>query len=305
MIKIINPPIKLTKAVMEFLNECSRRGKTCSYEDIVGYFSKTESYVKKCIDFLLNKEILIEKEGKYSLSKEVQKQVNQNNSLQIVKETLAKDKLFAEYVYFVSNGKSNQEAAKLVKTVYGIEQKENVITQVFNEWISLLEINVSNKRYKNPSIENLEAIKNKVQANKFLKNELNEFFKDVSTKVLDDLSEAIVNIKSNKEDAVNDTGRALEDFLRLDLASDINLEKCAGIVQITNELNKHPEYPTKLNNIAASLGNVRSMGKAHGADAKLKQRWTITETAAFSYILMVICLIKSYLEYKNNKKSIF
>lgn len=150
-----------------------------------------------------------------------------------------------------------------------------------------------------------ESSRDKLSANKFLKNEFGDFYHQISDVVLDDLSTAIQKIIKEPAESINAAGRALEDFFRLDIGKKVDLTKCSGIVQITNELNKFPDYPNKLNNISAALGNVRSMGKAHGVDKKLKERWKITEPSVIGYIILIISIIKSYLEYNKTKQLIF
>ena len=86
--------------------------------------------------------------------------------------------------------------------------------------------------------------------------------------------------------------------------SDI-LIKGSGIAEIGNELNKHDDYPKKLNNLCVGLSNIRSMGKAHGSDKTLKAKWTITENGAIGYIIIVLSVIKSYLRFKQENSLIF
>lgn len=305
--KILNPPIRVTSQIIVFLFECTKRKKGCSQREILDYIGKTETYVLSALEFLKVQSIVIEKNDKYFLSEKILRGFdgNQNSANNIIKNTFVNNKLFVEYTYFLSKGLNPDQSAKTIKSIYQIGNNESTIVKIFSDWIKFLNIKINLKPNRNKVIESLEATTNTLQANKFLKEEFRDFYNEISPDVLKDLRDAIINLKSKREESINDSGRALEDFLRMDLAPNFNLKKCSGIVQITNELNKHPEFPTKLNNIASSLGNVRSMGKAHGVDAKLKQRWDITETAAISYITMIICLMKSYLEYKNNKKTIF
>lgn len=129
--------------------------------------------------------------------------------------------------------------------------------------------------------------------------------RNVSEQVITELSNAIKEIPQDNEASVNEAGRALEDFLRLDLAGDVDLSHCSGIGEIANELNKYPQYPKKLNSLCLGLSSIRSIGKAHGADKILKVKWSITEHGATGYIIMVLSVIKSYQTFKRENKTIF
>lgn len=308
MIKILNPPVKLTVEIILFLFECNKRGHECTEKEIINFLDKTESYISKAIEFLKENNIVEFSDGKYMLKKEVAAILNNNkmSAKNLIIERISDKKEFIEYIYFLSLGKSPLESAKLVKTIYNLDHDVETIIKIFSEWIKFLDLKVKQKLPENEQIGKLdESINSKILANKYLKGEFGDFYSKISEQVIKDLILAITRIKVDTGESINDSGRALEDFLRLDIANDKDLTKCAGIIQITNELNKYPEFPVKLNNIANSLGNVRSMGKAHGVDAKIKERWNITEISAISYTLLIISLMKSYLEYKHNHILIF
>jgi hypothetical protein len=213
---------------------------------------------------------------------------------------------FIEFTYFIGKGKTEKESVKLVRSLYEIKQSDSVVLKIFQEWIKLLDIDVSEKPLGNKTLDGIkDSLQNKLYANNFIKEFLGDELHSISEQVVAKLSEAIKQIPKDNESSVNEAGRALEDFLRIDLAKDIDLTGCSGIGEIGNELNKHAQYPKKLNNLCVGLANVRSMGKAHGSDRSLKVEWIITEHGAIGYIIMVLSLIKSYLVFKQENKPIF
>ncbi len=304
--KIIDPSINVTIAIIELLFECTTRKKGCTVEQILEHVHKTKIYVLSAIKFIIDNDIVeFEKDALYLKEKYITN-IKSGNAIEgIIKEVITANKYFIEYTYFLSKGKTKDEGVELVKAIYGLNQNSDKIIRIFDRWISFLNIDIRATVDKNITINRLENIDNKLNAMKFIKDEFDIYFKELSNDVTQDLSDAIINLDVDVKESVNDAGRALEDFLRIDLASHIDLSKCSGIVQICNYLNKYPEFPTKLNNISTSLGNIRSMGKAHGTDAKLKQRWKIKKITALSYLLLIFAVIKSYLEYKINGKLIF
>lgn len=227
-------------------------------------------------------------------------------SKNIVSETIINLQPFVEYTYFLGRGKSVLESVNLVRTIYQVEQKPEILNKIFSSWINFVGINPNIKPINNNTIKKLEeSIENKLKINKFLKQEFGSHFHSISQDVISDLFTAIQNINKSPKQSINDAGTAIEDCLRIDICKKHDLSKCSGIVQITNTLNKYPEeFPTKLNNIVAALGNIRSMGKAHGVDRKIKERWAVTPETAISCIVLTVSLIKSYFEYQDNGKLI-
>jgi hypothetical protein len=306
--KIQEPPIKVTAKLLSFLYECIKRKKVCSEKEVYDYANLTKSYVAKAIDFLVQNNLIEKVDEKFIIPTQIFNKLDGSldKSLERIKEVLVDKKQFVEYCYFISKGKTKIESAKLIKVIYDVGQTENKIIQIFEDWVKFLNINIKQKPIKNKTLENIEkSINNKLLVNKFIKKEFGDYYNTISKDVLEDLSRSITNIRKEGSQSLNDAGRALEDFLRIDLAKDIDLSKCSGLGQIANELNRCDKFPTKLNNIVLGLGNIRSMGKAHGVDLKIKKRWNISEASVVSYIILIILVIKSYLEYKNHKKLIF
>lgn len=317
--KISNPSLSLTIKILCLIYELNIRDQECTESRILKHFNKTQSYIVKCLNFLRENKIII-----YSCPVDIlgfaetvetikipDAIINKFDGTElkcknIISEAIINIQPFVEYTYFLGKGKSVLESANLVKTIYQVEQKSEVINAIFSGWISFVGIKPSIKPMSNSTIKKLEeSIENKLKINKFLKPELGSCFHLISPYVISDLTNAIQNINNSTKQSINDAGTALEDCLRIDFCKKHDLSKCSGIVQITNILNKYPkEFPTKLNNIVAALGNIRSMGKAHGVDKKIKERWVITPETAISYIVLTISLIRSYFEYQSSGKLI-
>jgi len=307
--KILNPPVKLSASIIEFLHEFSSRGKECKLEVLIKHFGVSTKYLKLSLSFLSNNSLII-----YPSPDIVTLQTNvissldksKANSRKLVLEQFMKLQPFIEFTFFLGKGKSENESIKLVKSLYDIDQDESVILGIFKEWIRLLNIKISTTPFKNETLDGIrDSLQNKLRANNFIKEFLGNNLHNVSEQVITELSDAIKEIPEDNETSVNEAGRALEDFLRIDLAKDVNLTRCAGIAEIGNELNKYDQYPKKLNNLCVGLTNVRSMGTAHGSDKMLKIKWNITAEAAIGYIIVVLSVIKSYLNFKQNNTLIF
>jgi len=307
--KIPNPPIKLCVEILEFLYEFSFRDKKCTSDLLRKNFSVTPSYFDRALSFLVEYGLLVYvTSGTIALSAEAVRALKKTseNSLQLILEKLMEIQPFIEYTYFLGKGRTEVDSIKLVISLYDLRQSSETIIKIFKEWIKILGVNTTPSPAKNRTIEGLkESLQSKLYANNFIKEFLGNNLNSVSSQVIAELASAIKEIPNDNEASVNEAGRALEDFLRLDLVQDVDLSHCSGIGEIGNELNKHAQYPKKLNNICLGLTNIRSMGRAHGSDKTLKQSWSITEQGALGYIIIVLSTIKSYLTFKQENKPIF
>lgn len=307
--KILNPPVKLCSQILEFLYEFHSRKKYCSPLILQKNFPVSSNYYSLALTFLSQHKLLIKPTPDViGLSDNAKKELEKssNNSVRLIYEQLMGIQPFIEFTYFLGKGKTEKESIKLVTSLYNILQNESGVLKIFQKWIKLLGIKTSEKPLKNKTLDGIkDSLQNKLYANNFIKEFLGDGLRNVSEQVITELSNAIKEIPEDNEASVNEVGRALEDFLRLDLAKDIDLSHCSGIGEIANELNKHPQYPKKLNSLCLGLSSIRSIGKAHGADKILKVKWSITEHGATGYIIIVLSVIKSYLAFKQENKIIF
>lgn len=307
--KILNPPVKLCTEILEFLYVFSSRKKECKIEVLKKHFDVTPNYWDRAFSFLTDNNLILSTSSEsVSLSPEVFDQLEKSteNSKEIVLEQLMKVQPFIEFTYFLGKGKSEKESIKLVTSLYDLHQGEETILKIFKEWIKISGINILKNRPKSKALDELkDSLQNKLYANNFIKEFLGNNLRKISEQVITELSDAVKEIPEDNEASVNEAGRALEDFLRIDLAQDIDLTHCSGIAEIGSELNKHGEYPKKLNNLCIGLSSVRSMGKAHGSDRTLKVKWDVTDHSAIGYIIIVLSVIKSYLIFRQRNKLIF
>lgn len=307
--KIINPPISLCSSVLEFLYEFEIRKKECRKDVLEKHFRLSRRYLNSALSFLRDHNLITHPKAELiAISEEAYNALNKSlaNSKKVVLEKLMTLQPFIEFTYFLGKDKSEKESIRLALSLYDIKQNELVVLKIFKEWINLLGIKISESSSKNKTLDGIkDSLQNKLYANNFIKEFLGDDLHNVSGQVVEELSDAIKEIPKDNESSINEAGRALEDFLRVDLAQDVDLTNCSGIGEIGNELNKHNQYPKKLNNLCVGLSSIRSMGKAHGSDRTLKVPWLITEHGVIGYIIMVLSVIKSYLIFQQENKLIF
>lgn len=295
--------------ILEYLLILEKRDKFSTIQEVHDFFKKTNLYTKKAIQFLLFFEIVQIDTNYIKINKEIYKNLDgsRKRSVLILKDCVVGFKPYIEYYYFISMKKNEDEAAKLIQKIYNIKQKPPRIVAIFDKWSNFLKIKHENNptEFSNELSLLSKSINNEILIQKFLREQFGDHYKKIGTDVIADLVEALKDYRINSRKSVNDAGRAMEDFLRLDFAKSLNLTHCSGIVQISNELNRHTISTKKHNGIIFGVGNIRSMGDAHGADKNEGERWVINEYSALFYILLVIKTIVSFLEYQNNRNLVF
>lgn len=118
------------------------------------------------------------------------------------------------------------------------------------------------------------------------------------------LADALLDHETNPRKSVEDSGQALEDFLR-ELASDNGLaaeaKKANGAGQLANVLYTRGLIHTHQHKLADAVSTPRN-ATAHRKDKKTLTPWEITPLGAFSAHSMTLTVIRSIYEYTANRK---
>lgn len=300
--KLINPSQKLTVEFLKFIAIHISRDKAVSEDELFEHFGMTKRYMQKTLDFLLAHNIIKRSNGSLELStKEARKyEKSESSRISAYYDALSTSKPFIEYCNFLQDGYSKKESAKLAKRLYELENSISSLVNTFSDWMETINISTEVLKEEVPKHKIAAASKNRLISGTFIKDELGDYFKELPQSVQDDLSKSITKVPNSPGEAVNIAGRALEDFFRLVVGKNENLNKANGIIQITNVLNRNKnKYPTKLNSLAMSIGTIRSMGAAHGVDKQFNKSWSIEDHTAYSTIRITLSSMKSYLVFRN------
>lgn len=107
------------------------------------------------------------------------------------------------------------------------------------------------------------------------------------------LCQAFKDCDRNPESSCEDSGKALEDFLRLIAARNgIDVSKRNGIVQVAEELLNHKAIHAKHKNMCLALSTVRTVS-AHDRDRISNVPWTKTPEMAQVAFTYTLCLMRS------------
>ncbi len=296
--------IGVLSEVLEIIYHLQRNNlRRIGMEEVLRHCSKSRSYVKNTLIMLEELRFLeISADNHYLISPRYFKNINHPENIKLLIESAMREFLpFIEFLYLCSVGKSKEDASRIVKDVFRIESDGDTICKAFSAWIKGLNIEIDEITPSQPLIlEKQERFNNRTQAILFIREQFGEDISTLQKDIIDDLIEALMDSKKDSSKTVNDAGRALEDFLRYYSKGRVDVSKCSGIIQISNALNQSGVSISskKHNGILVGLGNIRSMGDAHGIDMSEEQRWTIKEDTALLYVAFVIKLMKSIIEYQ-------
>ena len=251
------------------------------------FMLKTLKILKNCINPILFSNIFNKLDKNYKV------------------ESLLFDKLkifplFNEYLNFINEGKTDYDAANLIKHLFNVNLSVESIKSTFNGWIKYFKLfDVLKKKEMQPKI----LFRKEINVILHIRRLFNDMICNIPTLVLNDLSEGIIQASIDPKNSLTDTGRALENYLRLTNSNSEELEKCNGIGQIANILRKKRVVNPKINNLLLALGSLRSIGDSHGLDKKENKIWEISEESALIYNFLTIKTIKSLENYKVGRLS--
>lgn len=232
---------------------------------------------------------------------------------------------FIDFIMFLEKGNDPYEAARKVRSIFGVERNTEDVLWVLREWGSFAGI-LSEDNYK--LIDEFKALKqssvsklllevdNELRAKLYLRKILGDAIKHLTDEE-NSLIKAILNIQKDPRTSIQTAGEALEDYLReIAKIRDVDVSKQNGILQIAEALRKsgviagkHVQVLKGLQvfldrDIFEEFSAFRNMAH-HGKDKKEMRKWELSEELALSYIIQVLLCIKSLYYYVVEDKLVF
>lgn len=293
--------ISLSAEVVDCIWQHQKKGKNLSLDEVTKFIGKSENYIKRAMTTLSLLGIIELKEGVLLTPASIGDKVHQNPKeiYHIIRSRIVRVKPFNEYCSLLSKNKKPFEAAKMICSLYELKQPAKNVESIFKGWITAFKIDIEVVS----EVLDLESLNLKFTteaiAIRFIVDILGEEYKHLNDKTIEDLVAALLSYQSDPRQSVNDAGRGLEDFLRIDIGSGVaETANCNGIIQLAGILKSNKLITDKHNGILQSLGSVRTMGDAHGVDKKLLERWNIQPSSALLYCKDVLIFMKSVLAFR-------
>lgn len=298
--------IEVLSEVLEIIYHFQRNNYSpITIKEILKHCSRSEGYIRNTLSVLKELKLLESSIDSFKIPSEHFNNIYSPESVKsLIESIIRRYSPFVEFLYLISIGKPKESASKMVKDIFKIDSSEDMIYKAFSAWVNGLKINISEiNPPKAIVLEQQYRFEEKTEAILFIREQFGDDITKIQKDIFEDLVEALMDFKNDPEKTVNDAGRALEDFLRYCCKGKTDVSGCSGIIQIANVLNR-PEISIsskKHNGILIGLGNIRSMGDAHGIDKSEEQRWTVKEDTALLYVSLIIKVMKSIIEYQKGK----
>lgn len=235
---------------------------------------------------------------------------------------------FIDFIESLYEGKTPEEAARLVKTLHNWGKREEDIIWIFKNWGTFAGIFQKKKgkfefrqTIKTPEINDTKEILNELddelKAKIWIKNRVGNAFNILSNSDYKNLTKSILKIQSEPRESIKNAGEVLEDFLRkIATKRNIDVSNKNGISQISIELRNHKIIASKHvgilkglqvfldRRIFDGLSAFRNMS-THGIDKLESKRWELSSELALTYVIQVVLCIKSIFFYCFEQKLTF
>ncbi len=289
--------IPLMVKLIQYIYFFQRNNQDPCENDLVATLNLSIKSIKNGI-YMLRQIKVLKKDEKIALIDEIFSKVDENYTItRILFDKISIFPFFNEYLFLLSKKISDLDAAAILKKVFNIQISPSTIKSTFNGWMNFFKINVNEYDIKD-DVNELDLISNIAPILR-IRAIYNRNLGDVPELVLIDLCEGVSHAKIDSKTALTDTGRALENFLRIKYDSKVDLSKCNGIGQIANCLRSKRIINSKICNVLISLGSIRSIGNSHGLDKEDKKLWEVSEESAIIYNYLTVKTIKSLVNYEN------
>lgn len=297
------------ETVMEALEGiCIAGSKGLTLREVSDYIGKSEEYARRCINTAIQLRMIEELNGRYISKPESDDilRVKREKWPILFREFLQRYEPFLLFVSLITKGNSVEVSCRKVKTIYGIPNNIKIIKKSFLAWgryADLLEINkggtiklkISTEVTTPDYISALsEALENDIKIRLHIENKLgDEVFGFLQHDELEFLVKGMKEHKNDPRGAIEDAGKAFEDFLRrIGTYRKVDLSKCNGIGQCAQFLESKNVITQKHLQMCEHVNALRLMA-AHSKEKTTLKSWKINPDTAIEVILTALTLIRS------------
>lgn len=288
--------ISLMELITKKIMYAQNRNLLLNSNDICELTAMSASSIRNGINMLYELGI-VESKSKLEIKQKIIHRLNENPEIKCdLLDHIILFEPFLEYISLKRELNSDEKASKHLRIMLNVKSSPGVIKSTFNGWIKKLNIQIKNQGL-NEALLIGRDIKEESQAIITIRNIFNKSLKSLPELVINDLKEALMQSKINPSNSLTDSGRALENYLRIKFSSLIDLSKCNGVSQIAEKLRQLKILNNKHINIIKGIGSLRTMGDSHGLDKRDGKNWEISYKSALITCFLVIKTISSVESY--------
>jgi len=297
------------KTIMEVI-ECGffTKGRRIGAKEAAKYANISEEYARRALDAAVQLEVMREETGKYYTKSENDdvSRATQDQHPIIFRRIVQRYDPFILFLMLIGKNNTSENAARKISVIYNMQASPDVIEKTLVEWGKYAEIiEVGTKGKISLKIETeklsaeyikelLEAMENDIKARVYIASKLGErVFGYLKHDEIEFLVLAIRKHEEEPRNAIDDSGRAFEDFLRrLGTDCKLDMSPCKGIGELSEALKGANLIDQKHLEICKGLNSIR-LAAAHSKDRKTNIPWKINPDSAIEAILLSLTMIRS------------
>ena len=297
--------------IMEIVEGVCYKNVGLDTNEAAEYIKKSKTYASRALTASIQLGIIKAVDSRFIASSEA-KDVSRANKQQwpvIFRKFIQRYNPFILFVSLIGKGNSPEDAARKIKVIYGIDASIKIIANTLLGWGEYSQILKREKGKVELQIETdklsaeyirelLEAMEHDVKARVYIAGKLGEdVFGYMQQDELDLLVKAIREHQSDPRDAMDDCGKAFEDFLRrLGDEKSVNVSSRTGIQQLADAIIGKKLITVKHLEICKAINSFR-IAAGHNKDKTSMEKWELNPDAAIECILLLLTTIRSIHNY--------
>jgi hypothetical protein len=313
------PEVSAEAIMMSVEGICLSGEKGLTLEEVSRYINKTNEYARRCINLAIQLGMVRRVNDKYvaeAESEEISK-VKKEDWPILFRKFLQRYKPFILFAALINRGDSIEEACRKVKTILNISSNSKIIRKSLVTWgkyanILEMEENGTIKLRDLPEgktafhiKELIDSLSNELKVRIYVENKLTDVvFSYLQHDEVEFIVKAFKEYQSDPRSAIEDMGKAFEDFLRrvgadrkVDLSRANGIGECAQMLRKTNLI-------TQKHLVMCEHINAFRLAAAHSKEKLTLRSWKISQDAAFEVLLTTLTLMRSIFLYVFKKEQV-
>jgi hypothetical protein len=298
---------------------CLSGEKGLTLEEVSHYINKTNEYARRCINAAIQLGMIKKVNDKYvaeAESEEIPK-VKKEVWPILFRKFLQRYKPFILFTALINRGNSVEEACRKVKTILNIPSSNKIICKSLVTWGKYANILESEENGtiklkdlpKEKTIfhikELINSLSDELKIRIYIENKLTDVvFSYLQHDEVEFILKAFKEYQSDPRGAIEDIGKAFEDFLRrIAVDRKVDLSRANGIGECAQML-RNENLITQKHLVMCQHVNAFRLVAAHSKEKITLKSWKITQDAAMEVLLTTLTLMRSIFLYVLKKEQV-
>ena len=297
---------------------CLSGEKGLTLKEVSSYINKTNEYAKRCINAAIQLGMIRRVDDKYiaeAESEEIPK-VKKEVWPILFRKFLQRYKPFILFAALINRGDSIEEVCRKLKTILNITSNTKIIDKSLVTWgkySNILESENGTIKLKDIQDEKtalyikelISSLGDELKIRIYVENKLTDVvFSYLQPDEVEFIVKAFKEYQSDPRSAIEDMGKAFEDFLRrVGADRKVDLSRANGIGECAQML-RNANLITHKHLFMCQHVNALRLIAAHSKEKLTLKSWKISEDAAIEVLLTTLTLMRSIFLYVFKKEQV-